>query len=469
MGQYVNAKLYSHQREAAALVAEKLVLDGRIGSAIQSRGAALLMEQGTGKTLVAIEAIGKGYAEKLVRKVLIVCPLSVIPAWKAEFEKAVFDHEVLMLNHPKISTRQEQLRGFSESGKVLVVLCNYEALAKLADNLIRWRPDMMICDESQKIKSVKAKQTRTVWKIGGFVRRKMILTGTPITQSPLDFWSQYRFADRTIFNPSYWDFRNRHAVFGGYENRLIVGHRFLPEITQKAYRIAYRATKAECLDLPESIDQRLYACFTPEEKRVYKKMSAESIINLKNEELSAPNVLVEFMRLAQITGGFIKGEQVTGAKLRLLSETVDDILERGEKVVIFARFIDEIRAIRKMLIEKKIKYSEITGETPGNRRGEEVSKFQNRPDVEVIVCQIQAGGVGITLTAASTAIFYSYDFSYANLDQAKARLHRIGQHKPVTNIFLLVKDTLDEYILSAVEKKQSTADLVLDVYKKLFG
>jgi SNF2 family DNA or RNA helicase len=183
------------------------------------------------------------------------------------------------------------------------------------------------------------------------------------------------------------------------------------------------------------------------------------------------NVLAKLMRLSQLAGGFYSeaGEKpikISDAKLKLLNEVLDDLGD--QKVVVFARFLAEIEAIKELLGARKVRYQFIDGSVPISERGEIVREFQQEPECKVFIAQIQTAGLGITLHAASVAIFYSLDYSFANLDQARARLHRIGQKNVVTNIYLITKGTVDSKVFQALEKKQDIAKLVVDNWKLLF-
>jgi SNF2 family DNA or RNA helicase len=435
----------------------------------------LLYEQGCGKTLTAIAIAGRRFQKGEIARVLIVAPASVVPVWPAEFQThADFKHDVRALEG---STRKREgiLQGWRRAtDRLQVAVINYEATWRMEEALEGWLPDLIICDESQRIKTPGARQSKTMHRLGRHTKYRLILTGTPVSQGPLDFFSQYKFLDPSIFGGSYYSFRARYARMGGYEKRQVVGYQNLPELIRKAHSIALRVTKDEALDLPECTDQVLYCQLEPEAARLYKEMKKESVAELEgNAIITAGNVLAKLMRLSQIAGGYANDEdgncrQVSTAKIRLLEETVDDILGAGKKVVIFARFLPELKAMRKFLEDRSIQYSYIAGEVPQEQRGPEVDRFQTDPDTRVFLAQIQTAGLGITLTAADTAIFYSEDFNYANLDQAKARLHRIGQRNAVTNIFLVARDTVDEKILEALQAKKNVAREVVDNWRAYF-
>ena len=186
-------------------------------------------------------------------------------------------------------------------------------------------------------------------------------------------------------------------------------------------------------------------------------------------------MLTKLLRLQQLTGGFLvadeadKPELVSEGKINALEDIIDDyVIGEGKKLVIFARFRAELDIIEKLIKKKKIPYGMIYGDIPQNERGDIVKDFQENPDTKIIICQIQCAGLGITLTAASTCVYYSVDFNYANYAQSLARIHRIGQKNRCTYIHLTVKGTVDEKVLKALAEKEDLAKTVVDSWREFF-
>ncbi|OPY59138.1 MAG: ATP-dependent RNA helicase RhlB [Pelotomaculum sp. PtaU1.Bin035] len=428
--------------------------------------------------------MGRAFLNGLIKKVLIVAPSSVVPAWtKDDFGEfavhANFPYEVKALEGP-IEKRIKALEEWPQNQTALqVTVTNYEATWRMEEVLKKWSPDMIICDESQRIKTPNARQSKTMHRLGRLAKYRLILTGTPVTQGPLDFYSQYKFLDPSIFGTSFVNFRSRYALLGGPNGKMVVGYRNLNELVEKAHRVAFRVSKEEALDLPPFTDQILFCELEPKARRLYEQMRKESVAEilrlmedetLENNKVIAQNVLTRLLRLSQITGGFVAPEggnveQVSWAKFDLLRETVDGLLEAGKKIVIFANFVPEIKAICTFLENISVKYSIIYGGIPQNQRGEMVTRFQQDPEVTVFVCQIRAG-LGITLTAAHMSIFYSFNYSFADYDQCKARLDRISQKFPGTHIHLIAENTIDEKILKVLRGKKSVADAVVDHWRE---
>jgi len=254
--------------------------------------------------------------------------------------------------------------------------------------------------------------------------------------------------------------------------KKIKGFSNLEELSAKAHSIAYRVTKEEALDLPDEISQDLVVELDPKAEKLYNQMMEDSILKLSEETtITAPIAITQVLRLQQIAGGFLKDPetdkviQVSNSKLNLWKDTMTDLLAAGKKVVVFARFRPEIEAMEKHLKQKRIGHVKLVGGVKD--RGSIIKKFQDDPNTKVIIAQISTGGVGITLTAADTAIFYSTGYSLTEYEQAKARIHRIGQTNKVTYIHLISKDTVDEEVFKALQEKRDLARLTVDQFKEL--
>lgn len=456
----VKVKPFEHQKKAFA-----------IGTTIPYAG--LLMEQGCGKSMTSVAIAGHRFLHDGLKRVLVIAPTSVVPVWPREFnDYADFPFAVRALTGTS-KDKSKQLETWKPDPSVLqVAVVNYEATWRMEEALAKWiKGGMIICDESQRIKTPNATQSKCIHKLGKLARFRLILTGTPVSNTPLDFFSQYKFLDESIFGSSFTRFRSRYALMGGFENKQVVAYRNMDELVRKAHSIAFRVSKAEALDLPSETTQPLFVELDKKTRAFYNELKKEAIAELQTgETITAQVVLTKLLRLAQIAGGFVTDEdkrvhQVGREKLQAFEETLDDLMAAGKKVVVFARFIPEIEAINKILEQKGIDYGFITGAVSQTERGEVVKKFQTDPNCRVFVAQIQTAGLGITLTAADTAIFFSMDFSLANHEQAKARIHRIGQKNNVTYIYLLARDTVDEKVFDALKAKKNVADSVVDNWR----
>lgn len=448
---------------------------------------ALLLEQGAGKTLPMISILGYRFLRGDITKALVVCPLSVAPELEMQFEEfAGYPVEVTVLAGLK---SKKKAKAFSElkssPGKLQVIIINYESVWvkgrrgrrwEVHPGLLKWAPQAIWCDESQKLKDGASNQCRALTKLGSLAKYRGIMTGTVISESPLDFFGQYKFLDPSIFGTSFSKFKNKYARLGGYRGYQVIGYQNLEDLTQKALRIAYRVKKRDCIDLPPITTQTLYAELEPEAMKLYKEMKKESLLELDGKTITAPLVITRNLKLSQITGGYItyyedevkKVRQVSKAKLAVTMDKVKDLVYNKSKVIIFAKFIPEIEGITRELDKAKIKYSTLTGKVKD--RKSVLKDFQHPlSKTKVIVVQIATGGVGITLTAADVALYYSVDYSNINYEQSKARIDRIGQKKKMSIIHVVAKGTIDSKVIKALIEKQSVSNALLNDYFEEIG
>lgn len=448
------------------------------------KGFGFLFEMGCGKTLTAIAVTGAGYKLGKIKRVLIVAPTSVCAVWPKEFaDYADFRYTVKTL----LGTKPQRLKALADleafpfqSLKVAVI--NYESTWRdgIFEKLLEYDADLIIADESQRIKTHDAAQSKSMHQLGDKARYKLILSGTPVQNEAVDIFSQYRFLDPTIFGTNFYAFRNRYAVMGGFNRKQIVQYKDLDELIRKEHSIAYRVTKEEALDLPEQTFQTRSIILSTKERAIYDRLRRDSFTELDNGgKITATTVLTKLLRLQQFTGGFLvaddaaKPELVSTGKLDALSDIIQDcVLEGKKKLVIFARFIPEVLEIIKRsenLIGKSgMKTVAIYGAIPKEQRGDIVQQFQKDPSTMVLVGQIDTAGTGITLTAADTCVYYSVTFNYATYSQSLARIHRIGQRNTCTYIHLVAENTVDSTILKSLSKKEDLAKTVVDDWRQFF-
>lgn len=472
----VKANLYKHQIRGANMALRAF---GALDAKTPGGGFGELFEMGCGKTLTTIAVAGALYNLGKIDRVLVVAPTSVCSVWPHDLNQfATFPWEARVL----LGDKKKRLKALNELENwpfkaLRIAVINYESAHRegIFEALAAYKPDLIVCDESQRIKNPSAAQSKALHKLGDAAPFRMILSGTPVQNNAVDLYSQYRFLDPAVYGANFYAFKNRYCIMGGYGQHQIVGYRNMDELVEKEHSVAYRVTKEECLDLPQQTFINRYVQFTDAEQAIYEQLRKSSFLELETgENVTATTILTMYLRLMQLTGGFLTADestrpkQVNTAKLDALADIVDDyVVDAGKKLVIFARFRAEIAAIENLLRLRKIQYGSIYGDVPMEERGKIVEDFQTNPDTKVFVAQIQTAGLGITLHAASTAVFYSYDYNYANYAQALARIHRIGQRFPVTYIHLVVDGSIDEKILAALENKEDMAKTVVDSWREV--
>lgn len=401
---------------------------------------------------------------------LIVAPLSILGVWETEFAQfAAFDYALAVLTGDS-AKKADTLRHMNGTA-LQVAVVNYESAWRMEQELSVWGPDLIVCDEGHKIKTHNISASKAMHRLGAKAGYRLLLTGTLITNKAIDVFSPYKFLNPAIFGTSFYAFRSRYFDMVGYGNHTPVLKKSMEaELSARLHSIAYRAAKADCLDLPETTDIIRQVELEPAARKIYRSLVKENFAELASGEVTAPNVLTRLLRLSQLTGGFLGNDenaavqQISSAKLSAMEDILESAVAEGQKLVIIARFLPEIRAICKELDGRGLRYACITGEVQD--RAAQVAQFQNDPDVPVFVGQIATAGLGLTLTAASTMVFYSLDYSMSNYEQAKARIHRVGQRNPCTYIHLIAKGTVDEKVLTALRNKADLAKALVDDFRR---
>jgi len=461
---------FSHQKRALKKIVD---LNGQAG---------LLMEMGTGKTKVAIDWAGIGFYNLEVRRVLVVAPLSVLGVWPRQIRQhSGAPARVFRLVGPT-QDRVHLLKLIIASPKDDVLtycIINYEGIWRELDRgpgikelLIHWQPDLVIWDECHRLKSPTSKQSRAAFAISQSARYRLGLTGTHITKSPLDVFGQFRAINDKVFGTNWYQFKNTYGVWGGFGRFQLRGYRHLETLIRKLRGNSYRVKKEQCLDLPDKLFETVPVTLSQKAIDLYREMAKEMIIEIEESHATASIVLVKLLRLSQITSGFVKDVEgnikvFDNSKLNTTMDLLDDLLAEDHKVVIFVRFVNDILRIKEELLKRKVRHAILSGSVPGNKRDGLVQQFQTNPEIKVFIAQTQSGSLGIDLTAADVAIFYSLDYNAANYWQAQDRIHRIGQTKKVTYYHMTVPRSIDAIILQTLKEKGDLAQTIIHTPRRL--
>ena len=320
----------------------------------------------------------------------------------------------------------------------------------------------MLVHNCHRLKAPGGKASRYVARLGQVARYKLGLSGTPMPHSPLEVYAYFRFLDPTIFGWSFHRFRQHYAVMGGYQNHQVVGYRNLDELNRKFYSITFPCGK-DVLDLPPEVHVTYTCRLGPEAQRVYRSLERDLIAEVQAGEITAANALVKLLRLQQITGGHIRTDegrdvQIDSAKMNLLRDVFED-LDPQEPLVVFCRFHRDLEAVNRVADESGRRCLELSG------RIDELERWQ-AGEAPVLAAQIDSGGLGVDLTRAHYAIYYSLGFSLGSYEQSLARIHRPGQTRPVEYIHLVAEGTVDEKVMAALARR---ADVVNTVLQQLKG
>ena len=441
---------------------------------------AIFAEMGTGKTKIALDNACILYNKGKIDRVLVIAPKGTYMTWvEQEIPLHIPDYIEAKVLAWKPSTSEKykaQLKNIRESEyKLKIFVMNVESLStkkgiKEALLFLNFK-SMMIVDESTTIKNPKAKRTKNILSLAKEAKYRRILTGSPVTQSPMDLWAQMDFLDPEILGQqSYYAFRTRYAVMitanaagGTHKYQKIVKFRNLSQLGKLVSPHAYRILKKDCLDLPAKMYSKRDVELTDEQKEAYGEMKQNAIAQLKGQSTTALNVLTQLIRLHQITCGHMKLD--TGSTMNLNSNRLDELMhilgETTGKVIIWANYIHDIERIEATIALSDFGQESCCtyyGATPSDKRQECIRKFQD-PDSKVrfFIGNTQTGGYGITLTEASTVIYYSNNYDLEKRIQSEDRAHRIGQKNPVLYIDLVAKGTVDEKIIQSLRNNVNIA------------
>ena len=444
----------------------------------------LFMEMGTGKSKVLVDNIAMLYDRGAIRGALIIAPKGVYKNWDdIEFPVHMPDHveHTKVLWEPNITKKKQWELDtlFDDKGDLKILIMNVEAFStqKGLDfahsflNIFLGRA-LIGVDESTTIKSPTAKRTKNILKIGNLAKYRRILTGSPVTKSPLDLYTQCSFLDPFHLDfSSYYTFRARYANmvkrnFGGRSVQLVTSYRRLDELAAKLEKFSYRVLKEDCLDLPPKVFTTRTVELSDEQKKMYLTMKKAAIAEHEGKIMSSMSALTTLLRLHQITCGTFKADDgtITPLKNNRLTSLMECLEETEGKVIIWATYREDIKNIVAAL--KKTYGDDSTVEYHGGvdatLRQKNIALFQEKNgSARYFVGNAQTGGYGITLTAANTVIYYSNNYDLEKRLQSEDRAHRIGQTGSVTYVDLVAEKTIDERIIKSLKDKVGIANEIM--------
>ena len=453
-----------------------------LGASHNRENYALFMEMGTGKSKVLVDNIAMLYDKGKINAALIVAPKGVYRNWeRQEIPIHMPDHIVHnVVTWSPVTTKKQQkenLKLFKHGEQLTIFLMNIEAFSTkkgldIAKRFLLAHQTLMAIDESTTIKSPTARRTKNVVKLRNYAKYRRILTGSPVTKSPLDLYTQCYFLDPYYLDfTSYYTFRNRYASMvdrnvGSHSFKLVTGYVRLDELNDKLNKFSYRVLKEDCLDLPDKVYMKRLVTMTPEQKKLYEEMKKHALAELEGKMTTAASALAQMVRLHQITCGHLATDdgEVTAIKNNRINELLDVIEETNGKIIIWAIYRHDIRQIEETLAEKygKDSVKSFYGDTADSDRQDIVKSFQDREsNLRFFVGNPRTGGYGLTLTASHTVVYYSNSYDLEIRLQSEDRAHRIGQKEKVTYVDLISEGTVDEFIVKNLRGKINLATKVL--------
>jgi len=440
------AHLYEHQKKAFALAF--------------GRSFCLFMGTGTGKTAVVIAII----EASMPCRTLVIAPLSILElAWATDVNKFAPGLSVSVV----AGTKKKRLAAMDRGADIYVV--NYEAYKIHAEAFREKKFDIMVLDESSKIKgnSPVAQCTKAILKHAPLVPIRYCMSGTPAPNIALEYFNQAKFVDPDIFGPYFTHFRYKYGTkFGSEHWQWAVTATDRKKLMDKIRPISYHVDKDDCLDLPTRTDTVLSVEMTSEQRKIYKRMLDQMIVKFRTGTITAANSIIKMGKLRQITSGFCMGAdgadeiiRFKHGKIKLLKDTLEQL--GGEQVLIWAQFQEEIRDILKVLGPKAVSYY---GQTSKSDRRENVDKFLTGR-ARYLVAHPKSLGHGVTLVNCRYAIYYSLSYSLEEYYQSRDRIYRIGQKRKVQYFHFLAPKTVDVEIYKVLAKKGNVSDALLGMLK----
>jgi SNF2 family DNA or RNA helicase len=446
---------------------------------------AYFMEMGTGKSKVLIDNIAMLYDKGKINGALIVAPKGVYQNWfdieipnhmPTHIEKKMVLWKASFMKDNKIVSKE--VDALFEIGTDLhILVMNVESLSTkngvtFANKFLSCHETLMAIDESTTIKNPDAIRTRSIVQLGKSAKYRRILTGSPVTKSPLDLYKQCEFLNEGLLDyTSYYAFKTRYSVlrtanFGGRSVQIVVGYKNLDELSQRIEQFSYRVLKEDCLDLPSYSFTKRIIQLSKEQKKIYDSMKQIALAQLGGKLMTTATALVQLMRLHQITCGHFKSDDGTVQKIKneRLDALMDILSEVENKAVIWAHYKHDIEIIVEAIKKEYGPDSYVTyyGDTPSEIRQNNIKLFQDENSkVRFLIGTPQTGGYGITLTAGNVMIYYSNGYDLEKRTQSEARINRAGQKRKMTYIDIIAEDTVDEKIVDALRKKVDIASKVM--------
>lgn len=445
----IKTALLAHQAEDVEIIKSKTFF-------------ALLYECGVGKTLATLAVVDARKHRFPKYKTLYVCPNTLVENVVDEIHKHT-DLTCIAL----LGSREKRIELLKYPADIYLI--NYEGTRILADVLIKQGFDLSVFDESQCIKGYTTQQSKACYRIAMSCPHRLILTGTPIHNGPLDCYGQFRALSPDIFGTSYYRFRARYAVMGGFLNKQVLTYINMGEFKNKIMKCSVIRRKEDVLDLPERTYETIHVDLPEEQRRMYKQLRDEFITSTAKSVVTAPVMLTRLIRFSQITAGFykdIEGKEHSYEENPKQAWLIEWLKDHGHKTIVFVRFIKELRDLEERLGAAGIRSVSIHGAV--RDRIAVIKEYVCDAGIQVLIGQLDTAGQGLNLQVASYCVFLSNSYSYGDREQAESRIHRNGQKaKNCTYIDVVARGTIDEKVLAILKKKESLANMLTEDIAKV--
>jgi SNF2 family DNA or RNA helicase len=443
-----NLSPFAHQKETAKFL-------------VSNRKAFCFNEQGTGKTASVIWATDYLMKVGVLKRVLVICPLSIMKsAWQNDLFKFAM-HRTVAVAHGSAEKRREVLAGDAE-----YVVINYDGVGIVKKEIEAAGFDLVVIDEASAYKNAQTERWKDMRDLMKTIKGLWMLTGTPAAQSPMDAYGLAKLVNPTAVSPIYGQFRDKVMIKVGQ-------FRWVPKPGSKEYvhsilQPAIRFEKSQCLDLPPVTHVDRDAPLTPQQMKYYNILKKQMLFEADGEEISAVNAAVQINKLLQIAGGAVYSDSKeviefdVSERLRVVQEVIE---ESSHKVLVFVPFTHTIELLEKHLTKNGISCDVINGSVNVNRRTAIVKQFQESANPKVLIIQPQAASHGLTLTAANTVIWYAPFTSVETYLQANARIDRPGQVNNMTVVHIK-GSPIEKKIYGMLRNNIENHMKIIDLYRQ---
>ncbi len=425
--------------------------------------AALFDEQGLGKTKIVIDTMLRGFAQGIIESAVVICKKSLLATWQQEIAKHSQLRSVVLRGSPK-------QKGLHYMWFAHFYLINYDLVSSEVERLKRFlltRPVAVILDESQRIKNPESKATQAIHLIAAYAKKRFIITGTPIANSPGDLWAQVYFLDGGLtLGHTIEEFYKRFEIQERPHKELVIDETGLEKLREALLGFSIRRLKENVLQLPEKTYKTIEVELEPQQRDMYENLRQQLFLEIQNQDGQtviddAENILKRMLRLVEITSNPALLDnaycQVPG-KFQTLDGLINDIIARGDKAIIWTCFVKNVRLLRRRY--DRFGAAMLFGDIPIEDRTRIVNGFQRHDGPRVLIANPAAAKEGLTLTAANHAIYLDRNFNLLDYLQSQDRIHRISQEKPAYIYNVVGERTIDAYIDDVVYRKQVVAQYV---------
>jgi SNF2 family DNA or RNA helicase len=426
-----------------------------------NRKAFCFNEQGTGKTASVIWAVDYLMSIGLIKRVLVICPLSIMKsAWQNDLFKFAI-HRTVSVAYGAARKRKEIVNAGAE-----FVIINFDGVGIVKKEIIAGGFDLIVVDEASAYKNAQTERWKDLRDLAKNIKGLWMLTGTPAAQSPVDAYGLAKLVNPKGVSPFFGQFRDTVMM-------KLTMYKWVPKptaqlIVYKALQPAIRFEKADCLDLPPVTFVERDAPLTPQQLKFYNILKKQMLIEAAGEEVSAVNAAVQINKLLQIAGGAVYTDTKeviefdVSSRLNVVQEVIE---ESSHKVLVFVPFTHTIQLLEKHLQKNNITCEVINGSVPVNRRSDIVKQFQEQPEPKVLIIQPKAASHGLTLTAANTIIWYAPCTSVETYLQANARIDRPGQVNNMTVVHIK-GSPIEAKMYTLLQGNINNHQKVIDLYRQ---